>query len=470
VLRKKARVAIGVFVLTDVVITAIAWVAAYTLRFEFPPLLRVLPASKGIPPLDSYLWLVPLLVLLWPVVIYFHGLYELQRARSRIDEFFAILFSVLVGSALLLGATLYIRVYYRYQPTIAPQWEYSQVVFGLFVLLDVAGISLGRSALRAYLRRRWASGQNVESVLVAGTGPLGRTVAESILAHGELGYSVVGFLDDGVEGPILGRPVLGGLADVRDVIRRPVDRHAELLELIRAVRNECLGIRVVPDLLQYATLKATLEDLDGIPVISLNDVPLQGWRSLAKRCMDLLLSSTALLLGSWIFVVIAVLIKLKGGKGPVFYRQERMSLDGRTFQMFKFRSMCQDAERETGPVFATEEDPRRTGIGVWLRRRNLDELPQLFNVLLGDMSLVGPRPERPPFVERFRQTIPQYMLRHRVKSGITGWAQVNGWRGNTSIEKRIEYDLYYVENWSLLLDFKIMILTLLRGFGQRHAY
>jgi lipopolysaccharide/colanic/teichoic acid biosynthesis glycosyltransferase len=147
-----------------------------------------------------------------------------------------------------------------------------------------------------------------------------------------------------------------------------------------------------------------------------------------------------------------------------------MSLDGKTFQMFKFRSMRQDAERETGPVFATETDPRRTAIGIWLRKHNLDELPQLLNVVLGDMSLVGPRPERPPFVQRFRETIPQYMLRHRVKSGITGWAQVNGWRGNTSIEKRIEYDLYYIENWSLLLDVKILILTLFHGFGQRHAY
>jgi lipopolysaccharide/colanic/teichoic acid biosynthesis glycosyltransferase len=171
-----------------------------------------------------------------------------------------------------------------------------------------------------------------------------------------------------------------------------------------------------------------------------------------------------------LFPVIALLIKLRGGKGPVFYRQERMSLDGRRFQMYKFRSMGNEAEADTGPVWAKEHDPRRTEIGVWLRRRNLDELPQLFNVVLGDMSLVGPRPERPPFVQQFKERIPQYMLRHRVRGGITGWAQVNGWRGNSSIEKRLECDLYYIENWSLLLDIKILILTLFRGFGQRHAY
>jgi lipopolysaccharide/colanic/teichoic acid biosynthesis glycosyltransferase len=171
-----------------------------------------------------------------------------------------------------------------------------------------------------------------------------------------------------------------------------------------------------------------------------------------------------------IFPIVALLIRWKGGPGPILLRQERMTLDGKTFQIYKFRTMIDEAERDTGPVWAQPEDPRRTPVGVWLRRFNLDELPQLLNVITGEMSLVGPRPERPPFVRQFKERMPQYMLRHRVKSGITGWAQVNGWRGNTSIEKRIEYDLYYIENWSLLLDVKILILTLFRGFGQKHAY
>ncbi|HYN01837.1 MAG TPA: exopolysaccharide biosynthesis polyprenyl glycosylphosphotransferase, partial [Vicinamibacteria bacterium] len=203
-----------------------------------------------------------------------------------------------------------------------------------------------------------------------------------------------------------------------------------------------------------------------------NEVPLQGWSSMMKRLMDVAVSSL-LLLGLTLVPVLpllALLVRLFGGKGPVLLRQERMTLDGKTFQIFKFRTMVHEAERETGPVFATSDDPRRTPIGAWLRRHNLDELPQLLNVFLGDMSLVGPRPERPPFVQQFRERIPAYMRRHRVKSGMTGWAQVNGWRGNTSIEKRIEFDLYYIENWSLLLDFKILILTIFRGFGQPHAY
>jgi len=253
-------------------------------------------------------------------------------------------------------------------------------------------------------------------------------------------------------------------------IALPLDEHAKLLRLIKSVSNECLDIKVVPDLVQYATIKAALEDLDGIPIISLNEVPLRGWSSMLKRVMDFVLGSLLLLVATPGFAGIALLIRWRGGRGPVFLRQERMTLDGKTFEIFKFRTMVDEAEKDTGPVWASAEDPRRTSVGIWLRRFNLDELPQLINVFLGDMSLVGPRPERPPFVQQFKERIPQYMLRHRVKSGITGWAQINGWRGNTSIEKRIEYDLYYIENWSLLLDVKILILTLFRGFGQKHAY
>jgi len=198
-------------------------------------------------------------------------------------------------------------------------------------------------------------------------------------------------------------------------------------------------------------------------------VPLQGLNTLVKRGIDIVISAGALLVLAIPFWIIAALVKLTS-KGNVFYRQERMGLDGKPFMIYKFRSMYEDAEAETGPVFASEEDPRRTPIGKLLRHSNIDELPQLWNVLRGDMSIVGPRPERPLFVAQFKNKIPQYMLRHKVKAGITGWAQVNGWRGNTSIEKRIEYDLYYIEHWSVKLDLKIMWLTLLRGFFHKHAY
>jgi len=243
----------------------------------------------------------------------------------------------------------------------------------------------------------------------------------------------------------------------------------QMLELIESTSRECVDVKVVPDLLQVIALRARLEDLDGVPVININDVPLQGFNTIVKRAIDIVISSVALVILGLPLGVIAALVKLTS-RGPVFYRQERMGLDGHSFMIYKFRSMYDDAEADTGPVFAREDDPRRTPLGRMLRRSNIDELPQFWNVLRGDMSIVGPRPERPLFVAQFKAKIPQYMLRHKVKAGITGWAQVNGWRGNTSIEKRIEYDLYYIENWSVKLDLKIMWLTLLRGFFHKHAY
>jgi Undecaprenyl-phosphate glucose phosphotransferase len=216
-------------------------------------------------------------------------------------------------------------------------------------------------------------------------------------------------------------------------------------------------------------LRARLEELDGIPIINIHDVPLKGFNTVLKRAIDAGLSAAALLVVAPLMLLLTIIIKASS-KGPAFFRQERMGLDGKRFYVWKFRSMYHEAERESGPVWAREDDPRCTPVGRILRRFSLDELPQFWNVLKGDMSLVGPRPERPFFVEQFKQRIPQYMLRHKVKAGLTGWAQVNGWRGNTSIEKRIEYDLYYIENWSVSLDFKILWLTVLKGFFHRHAY
>jgi Undecaprenyl-phosphate glucose phosphotransferase len=478
-LKFQTRVMVATYVVADVLATAAAWVLAYLLRFQ--ALHNVVPVTKGVPPLSDYLLLLPVMALLWPGVAYFHGLYRLGRGRSRVDELFAIVFSVLVSSALTLGATLYVRVYYRYQPDVSPRWEYSQAVFAIFVVLDVLLIAAVRSFIREWRQRRWAAGEDVTRVVVAGTGGLARTLVDALLAHRELGYRVVGFLGENDEAVgHAGLPVLGTIEAAPAALEAhrceqlyvalPPEQHGRILPLVKCLSNECVDVKVVPDVIQYATIKAALDDLDGIPIISLNEVPLQGWNSMVKRLMDVVVSALLLALLLPLLTVLALLVRLFGGRGPVLLRQERMTLDGKTFHIWKFRTMIDGAEKDTGPVFATSDDPRRTPIGAWLRRRNLDELPQLLNVLFGEMSLVGPRPERPPFVRQFRERIPRYMRRHRVKSGITGWAQVNGWRGNTSIEKRIEFDLYYIENWSLLLDLKILLLTLSRGFGQKHAY
>jgi Undecaprenyl-phosphate glucose phosphotransferase len=242
-----------------------------------------------------------------------------------------------------------------------------------------------------------------------------------------------------------------------------------MLELIESTSRECVDVKVVPDLLQVIALRARLEDLDGVPVININEPSLQGFNSIVKRGLDIVVSSAGLAVLGIPLAVIALFVRLTSS-GAVFYRQERTGLDGKPFTIVKFRSMYDDAERETGPVWTQPDDPRVTPFGRFLRRSNIDELPQLWNVLRGDMSIVGPRPERPHFVEQFRHRIPSYMLRHKVKAGLTGWAQVNGWRGNTPLEKRIEYDLYYIENWSVRLDLKIMWLTLIKGFFHKHAY
>jgi Undecaprenyl-phosphate glucose phosphotransferase len=304
-------------------------------------------------------------------------------------------------------------------------------------------------------------------------------VAEKILQHGELGYQVIGFVDDRAGGDHLGYrglPLLGRLDDAPDIIRQehidhlyvalPLDEHVKMLDLIENTSREMVDVKVVPDLVQFLALRARLEDLDGVPIINIHDVPLQGLNSVIKRTIDLAISGTGALLLAIPCGIIAFAIKYSS-PGPVFYRQERMGLDGRPFWVYKFRSMRVDAEDVTGPIWAREDDPRCTPVGRFLRHLDLDELPQIWNVLKGDMSVVGPRPERPFFVDQFKHRFPQYMLRHKVKAGITGWAQVNGWRGNTSLEKRIEFDLYYIENWSVSLDLKIMWMTLFRGVLTR---
>jgi exopolysaccharide biosynthesis polyprenyl glycosylphosphotransferase len=230
-----------------------------------------------------------------------------------------------------------------------------------------------------------------------------------------------------------------------------------------------VDIEVVPDLTEYIKVGCTVEDFDGIPVLHMNGSPLKGFWAFAKRFTDAALSGIGILILSPVLAGLALAVKLTS-KGPIFYGQERMGLDGRHFRMWKFRSMRVDAESKTGAVWAVANDDRRTPIGAFLRSTSLDELPQLWNVFIGQLSLVGPRPERPVFVHKFKSEIPHYMLRHRVKAGITGWAQVNGWRGNTSLQGRIDCDLYYIRHWSYLLDIKILIMTVWRGFIHKNAY
>jgi Undecaprenyl-phosphate glucose phosphotransferase len=476
-MRRYNRLLVVFYVLTDALLGMAAFGLAYVVRFQS----GLIPVWKGIPPFGEYVALLPFVGLLVPVTFHVQGLYRLRRGRSRVDDFFAVFVGSILAVVVGVMGTLYYRTYYLPKELKdAGVFEVAQLVWLLFLIINVALAFTSRELVREALERRWRAGIGLKRVLIAGASDLGRLVADKVLEHRELGFKVVGFVDDRTGDHIgyRGLPLLGALTDADEIIRReridhvyvalPLDEHVKMLNLVEATNREGVDVHVVPDLLQFIALRARLENLDGVPIISLNDVPLRGFNSLLKRAIDVAVSGTALVGFSVPFLIVAALIR-RTSSGPVFYRQERMGLDGKAFEVYKFRSMYEGAEDTTGPIWAREDDPRCTPVGRWLRRFDVDELPQLWNVFRGDMSIVGPRPERPYFVEQFKHRIPQYMLRHKVKAGITGWAQVNGWRGNTSLEKRIEYDLYYIENWSVGLDLKIMWLTLLKGI-QKHAY
>jgi Undecaprenyl-phosphate glucose phosphotransferase len=452
-------------VVGDTAAATIALVGAYAVRFWS----GIFETPLGVPPLSWYFFLLLPLLPLHAIALRVAGLYEYRHERTKADEAFLVLQAVSLATLFAVASTFFIRSY-----------SYSRAVILFFWALDVVSVYTVRLGIRDLVRAMRRHGRFVRRAVVVGAGPLGQEVVRRLRGHPEFGVRVVGYLDDRVPAgeKVEGREVLGGYAAVTQILAEhradqlfvalPMEAHHELLKILNAIEGELVDVRVVPDVLQFVTLRSVVEELEGLPVVSLAQSPITGWSRLAKRGMDIVSATIGLLLLSPLLGLIAVAIRL-GSPGPVLFCQERMGLDGRSFQMYKFRSMREDAEAETGPVWASDGDSRRTGLGRVLRRFSLDELPQLWNVLKGEMSLVGPRPERPYFVHQFKTLIPQYMLRHKVKSGMTGWAQVNGLRGNTSLEKRIEYDLYYIQNWSIALDVKIVLLTAYRAWQHRHA-
>ncbi len=463
------------YLASDVVAIGAAFFAAWYLRFHTDLIPFV--GNDPTPDFDYYLRLLPFTLVAWPAAFYFRGLYQPRRARSRVEDAISILVATALATFLLIAFTSLYRPALRHDPSV--EFTISRGFLAALSFLSYLGTAAGRLMLRETLRAMRRRGHNVLRILVVGSGRLGREVTEKILAHRELGFQVIGFLDDkGKGGEVLGRPILGTLADLSHVLQEhsvdqvmvalPLEAHRKTMRILEQIGKECVDVRLVPDVLQYTALKATLEDLDGTPLINLSRTPLEGWSTLAKRSMDIVLSTLLLiaLVPAFLFITFCIWLE---DRGRPFYHQERMGLDGRSFKMVKFRSMRHDAESTSGPIWAIRNDPRRTRVGSFLRRTSVDELPQLWNVLKGEMSLVGPRPERPAFVHQFKHKVPQYMLRHRVKAGITGWAQVHGWRGNTSIRKRIKYDIYYIENWSMRLDLKILWMTLRHGV-RHNAY
>jgi Undecaprenyl-phosphate glucose phosphotransferase len=406
-------------------------------------------------------------------IFFAQHMYQRRRPISHLDEFFKIvlynIFATLVTVALLtLGL---------------PDFPYHRSLIAYAAAINVALLTVSRSLHAMVQWQAQARGVGDDRVLIVGAGEVGQMLMQKIALNRKLGYQLVGFVDGGISDrhqKVMGVPVLGTLIDIPWLIERhaideviiglPESSHQELVGIISLCEREKVGIRVFPDVFQIMASEVEIGDLGGLPLLTIRDVALQGWRLTLKRSLDLVFSSIALVLMSPFLLITALLVKLDS-PGPVFYIQERMGLDAVPFKMIKFRSMRQDAEQE-GPGWTTPSDPRRTKLGSIMRRFNIDELPQLINVLVGDMSLVGPRPERPVYVEQFRQSIPRYMDRHREKAGLTGWAQVNGLRGDTSIIERTKYDLWYIENWSLALDLKIMIRTAVQWIlgTNRNAY
>jgi Undecaprenyl-phosphate glucose phosphotransferase len=452
---------------SDATAISLAWLLSYYFRFS----MEVLPVTYGIPAFTLYAGLLLVVVPVWIFAFRVNGLYSLRRGGQLIDEVLALVKGGSVATLVLVSATFFYR-----------QHTFSRVVIVLFWGTALLLCSVNRLIMRRVLKALRRRGYNVKNLVVVGAGELAELVGQKIREFPGLGLRLVGFIDAGNGGPRseqIKPEIIGKVGDLIPLIaeRRvdqillalPRDAHQTMEKVLKSLEHEMVDVKVVPDLLQFVALKTGLEDLDGIPIINLSETPLSGWYGPVKRLMDILASLVGIVIASPVMLGIAVLVKITS-PGPVIFRQERMGLDGSIFTMFKFRSMRVDAEDESGAVWAVKDDPRRTRLGTFLRRTSLDELPQMFNVLKGDMSLVGPRPERPCFVEQFREQIPRYMLRHRVKCGLTGWAQVNGYRGNTSIEKRLECDIFYIENWSLSFDIKIIWMTIWKGLINKHAY
>jgi len=449
----------GVFLACDLAVTGAVWLGAYGLRFA------LLPSPEGVPDFHLVLRGLPVVLVLATVAYRLCGLYEIHRLRQLPRELGVVLRANGLLFLLAITVTFYRRDLYE-----------SRLALGFFGVLNATGLALTRRAVWQavkYCRRR---GLNYGRAVIVGAGRTGRLVARTIQANRWTGLEAVGFVDrPGKTEPTL-LPRLGEIGHLEQIVTRhdvdhvfvalPLSRYGELPELYQALSSVPVEVQLVPDVPNAAGMKLRMLEVDNVAFLGLRQNPHYGWPRAAKRAMDLALGSLALVGLSPLMAALAVGVKLTS-PGPVFYRQTRMGKNGRRFGMLKFRSMRVDAERATGPVWAERDDARCTPLGRLMRRWSLDELPQLFNVLAGDMSLVGPRPERAVFVERFRRQVPDYAHRHLVPAGMTGWAQVQGWRGNTSLRHRIRCDLWYISHWSIWLDLKILLLTAAGGLRQR---
>jgi len=446
--------------LIDILCVLIGSLVAYSLQFN-----NLLTPTR-------YQIAILIALLLTVIIFSFSGLYRswrgqswIQQARVLIFRWISVLFIlIMIGFLTKSGDT------------------FSRVWIGLWFVSTMCLLLLFRFSLHHSLRILRANGFNKRRIVIIGAGELGCRVAKELSHSPWSGIEILGFIDDNIEfhgKEIEGIKIHGAVDKLSELVGRsnvdevwitlPLRAEQRVKDILHELRFCTGAVRFVPDIFGLELINHSMIEVAGLPVVNISESPMYGFNRFIKFIEDKIIASVILLLISPVLVILAIGVKLSSA-GPVFYRQERVSWNGKLFMMLKFRSMPVDSENNTGAVWAKEGESRATKFGAFLRKTSLDELPQFIDVLKGNMSIVGPRPERPVFVEKFKNEVPGYMKKHMMKAGITGWAQVNGWRGNTDLNKRIEHDLYYIENWSLLLDIKIILMTILKGFIHKNAY
>ena len=457
-------------VLFDSLAIEAAFLISYWLRFE-TDIFRGLPLTEDTPPRDAYILGSLVIIAIWLIIFRSRAMYGARRNVPLADDFITMIRLVTLGMLVVMSGAFFYRAF-----------SYSRVVFGLLWCTSIVLLTIGRMLLLSIEKTLYSHGRELRNAVIIGSNDTANRIFTTLHNHSLLGYRLEGYFADtqvSADAPLSRARYLGNIADVASKL---VSEHIELVmlamnaeehEKISRVVNECEGVNVeflmAPDIVELMSGNFSIREIEGIPFVKIKGVPMTTWGRILKRSFDIIVATLLLILFSPLLALVAFIIRFDS-KGPILFRQERIGIDGNNFEMLKFRSMKAEAESQSGPVFAKEDDPRRTAIGSFLRSTSFDEFPQLVNVLRGEMSLVGPRPERPFFVERFKDLVPKYLDRHRVKTGMTGWAQVNGLRGNTSIEERIRYDVYYIENWSLWFDVKILLKTVRALFPGRHAY
>lgn len=457
-------------IISDAFSVFMAFEASYYVRF-FTDFQKIFPVTKGVPDIYGYNEFALLVIPVWIIIFQTRKMYRLKRNVFILDELFVIIKCSSIAILIAMAMVFLLK----------GDFPYSRLVFALIWGFSILFITITRYFILKIEKNLYNKNYGVSRVAILGTNEMALKIYEKFSVDKFAGYNVLGYFDyDSDEENLLqGKNYLGGIKLIPDKIHEmgiekilisiPSGRQDVLQELIRVCEGINIEFMYSPDFIDMIRSRIRIEEVDGIPFMKLKSIPMNVWNRFVKRFFDLVVSMMILVILSPLFLIILVLVKFTS-KGPLFYKQERVGLDGRKFLMLKFRSMKQDAEK-TGPQFAKRDDDRYTPIGKFLRKYSLDELPQFINVFKGDMSIVGPRPEREFFINTLKDSIKNYLERHRVKCGITGWAQVNGLRGtDTSLQTRIDYDIYYIENWSIAFDIKIIFKTIKEVLFSKDAF